>query len=138
MKYISNYKLFENESSSFDDTYKVVSEQLFYELDDKFRIDPGVFFPLKVCLEEMNGKYHITIALALGWITRLSDDDIEWLSDKVFDTNKQYESNKNFYVAFMGYGGGNGRMVFEMMNEDFPRKSIDYMGHPVGPYPNRG
>jgi len=137
MKYINTYKLFEN-NESFDETYKIVSEQLFYELDDKFRIDPGVFFPLKVCLEERNGNYDLTVALALGWVRRLSDDDIEWLSDKIYDINKEYESSKNFYAAFMGDGGGNGRIVFEMMNEDFPRSSRDYMGHPVGPYPDRG
>jgi hypothetical protein len=137
MKYINTYRLFEN-SESFDETYKIVSEQLFYELDDKFRIDPGVFFPLKVRLEDRSGKYDLTIALALGWVKRLSDEDIEWLSDKLYDINKEYEGNKNFYAAFMGDGGGNGRVVFEMMNEDFPRSSMDYMSHPVGPHPDRG
>lgn len=137
MKYINTYKLFEN-NESFDETYKIVSEQLFYELDDKFRIDPGVFFPLKVSLEERGGNYDLTIALAGGWIRRMSDDDIEWLTDKIYDINKEYENNKNFYAAFMGDGGGNGRIVFEMMNEDFPRDSRDYMNHPVGPYPDRG
>ncbi len=137
MKYINTYKLFENSESS-DETYKIVSEQLFYELDDKFRFGPGVFFPLKVRLEYRNDSYDLTIALAGGWIRRMSDDDIKWLRDKVYDINKEYESNGNFYAAFMGDGGGNGRIVFEMMNEDFPRSSMDYMNHPIGPYPDRG
>lgn len=137
MKYINTYKLFEN-TESFDETYKIVSEQLFYELDDRFRIDPSVFFPLKVCLEERSGRYDLTIALAGGWIRRMSDDDIEWLSDRIVDLNNTYSKNDNFWAAFMGDGGGDGRIVFEMMNEDFPRSSMDYMNHPVGPHPDRG
>lgn len=124
-------------NKEFDETYKIVSEQLFYELDDRFRIDPGVFFPIKLKLEERSGKYDLTIALAGGWIRRMSDDDIEWLSDRVTDMNNEYSKSDNFYAAFMGDGGGNGRIVFEMMNEDFPRSSMDYMNHPQGPYPDR-
>lgn len=136
MRYLNSFKLFE--SSEFDETYKVISEQLFYELDDKFRIDPGVFFPLKLSLGEKNGDYSLTIALAGGWIRRMSDDDIEWLSDRVTDLNNEYGKNNNFDAAFMGDSFGNGRTVFEMMNEDFPRSAMDYMGHPIGPYPDRG
>ena len=127
-------------NKEFDETYKVVAEQIFYEIDDKFRHDMNQFFPLKVTLEEYKGHYDLTIALALGWITRMSDDDIEWMSDRVYDLNKQFEKDNNFYVAFMGDSSGRGgaRKLFNMQNEDFPKESNDYLQFPEGRYPDRG
>ena len=125
------------EPNEFDESYKVISEQLFYELDDKFRIDPGVFFPIKLCLTERSDRYDLTIALGIGWMTRMSDDDLEWMSNRITDLNNDYSKNNNFWAAFMGDSFNSGRVVFEMMNDDFPRTSMDYMSHPVGRYPDR-
>ena len=140
MKHIKQYDLFLESNEEFDETYKVIAEQIFYEIDDKFRHDMEQFFPLKVTLEEYNGHYDLTIALAGGWITRMSDDDIEWMSDRVYDLNKQFEKNNNFYASFMGDSSGKGaaRKLFYMQNEDFPNNPHDYLQFPRGKYPDRG
>lgn len=121
-------------NEEFDKIYTDIAERTFYELDDHFHYDKNQFFPLKVSLEEYNGKYDLTIALGLGWITRMSDDDIEWLSDYVYDLNAMFRKDNNFYAAFMG----DGRKIYNMQNDCFPKDSMDYMDFPPGRYPDRG
>lgn len=126
MRYI---KKFEDVSSlrkeELEEAYKIVSEQLFYELDDRFRVEPGVFFPLKLFLEERNGRYDLTIALGFGWIGRMSDSDTEWLSDRVIDLNNHCGEYGNFWASFMGGSCSVHRIVFEMANEDYESKFTD-------------
>lgn len=141
MKHIKPYIKF-NESVSneeFDTLYTDIAEKTFYELDDHFHYDKNQFFPLKVTLEEYKGKYDLTIALGLGWVTRMSDDDIEWLSDYVYDLNDEFKKDNNFYAAFMGDGSrGGARQLFSMSNEYFPKDPMDYENFPPGTYPDRG
>ena len=126
-------------NEEFDKIYTDIAERTFYELDDHFHYDKNQFFPLKVSLEEYNGKYDLTIALGLGWITRMSDDDIEWLSDYVYDLNAMFRKDNNFYAAFMGDGSrGGSRKIYNMQNDCFPKDSMDYMDFPPGRYPDRG
>ena len=56
MKHIKHYSLFLESNEDFDETYKVVAEQIFYEIDDKFRHDMNQFFPtitLKIDIEHI-------------------------------------------------------------------------------------
>lgn len=131
MKYLKKF----NENNNSDEDYITITERTFYELDDKFRLSGGRFFPLKVTLEEYNGNYNLSILLALGWITRMSDDDIDWLHEYISELNQ----NKNLSAAFMGDSSGRivARKLFSMQNKDFPNSSMDYLSFPEGPYPDR-
>lgn len=131
MRYLKRF--FENKN--YDEDYIIISERTFYELDDKFHQDMNQFFPLKVTLEEYKGDYYLTIALGLGWITRLSDDDIDWMHEYVNELNK----NPNLYASFMGDSSGrvSARKLFFMKNDCFPNSPMDYLDMPKGKYPDR-
>lgn len=51
MKYIKPFN--ENETYiNFDEMYSIISEQLFYDLEDHFRYDKQQFFPIKIVLNK--------------------------------------------------------------------------------------
>lgn len=124
-------------SEYFDKIYTDIAERTFYELDDHFHYDKNQFFPLKVSLEEYNGRYDLKIALGLGWITRMSDDDIDWLNEYVNDLNSMFKKNNNFYAVFMGDSFGGGRKIYSIQNDYFPKQPNDYLNFPKGKYPDR-
>jgi len=132
MKYLKRFL----ENKNYDEDYTIIAERTFYELDDKFRWDENQFFPLKVTLEEYQGNYDLTIALGGGWITRLSDEDINWMNEYVSELNQ----NPNLHASFMGDSSGRigSKKLFFMKNDCFPESPIDYMNMPRGRYPDRG
>jgi hypothetical protein len=134
MKHLKRYNELIIESKDYsDEDYIIIAERTFYELEEKFC--DNQFFPLKVTLEEHKGKYNLTIALGLGWITRMSDDDIDWLNDYLSELNQ----NNNLHSSFMGDSSGrmSARKLFFMKNNDFPKSSMDYLNFPPGKYPDR-
>jgi hypothetical protein len=69
----------------------------------------------------------------------MSDDDIDWLGDYTSELNDMFKNYKNFYAAWMGDSDNPGaRKLFDMQNNCFPKKSMDYMNFPQGKYPDRG
>ena len=137
MKYIKPFN--ENETYiNFDEMYSIISEQLFYDLEDHFRYDKQQFFPIKIVLNKKNsGKYDLTIALGGGWVTRMSDEDIDYLNQLVNSMNDEYKKYNNFYAVFCGDGFGLGEKLVDIQNECFPKTSMDYMNFPPGRYPDR-
>jgi hypothetical protein len=123
-------------SKEFDDEYTGIAEQLFYELDDKFRVDDVTFFPIKIILNECDNHYSISICLALGWVTRLGDNEQDWLDDRIEKILDTFKYNNNLSINYMGdsSSGSAYREIFRMINDDFPKSSMDYMSHPRGKY----
>jgi len=102
-------------------------------LDDKFRLDPSHFFPLECYYKREGGKYNLSVCLALGWYNRLTQEEDNWLMDRLNTLNDGI-----LYACSLGDTFSRDRIVFEMRNEDFPREETDdYLGHPYGAHRRR-
>ncbi len=130
---ISNDRSLLENVENLDEKYSIIAEQLFYELDDKFRLDPIQFFPIRMLLQERGGKYNLSVCLALGWYNRLTQEEDNWLMERLNKLNDGI-----LYVCSMGDTFSKDRIVFEMRNQDFPREDTDdYLDHPYGAHRRR-
>lgn len=133
MKYL---KRFNENNDDMDETMKIVAEQLFYELEDRFS---DRFLPIKVILKEPSRKtstgnvYYITVCFGLGWITRFSNEERDELDDMFSDITIRY--NNKIYISMAGDSYGGGKSLYEAQNDSFPKSPDDYIDMPQGRYP---
>ena len=134
MKYLKKF----NESvevMDFDKMYKVAAEKIYNEISKEFK---GRFFPLKIVLDELDGKYNMSICLAMGWMDRINDKEQDWLDELIRDMQDQFSEYNNIYIGYLGDSFSRRRIVFQKENGAFPKKSDDYMDFPKPSNPGRG
>lgn len=102
-------------------------DEVYIDINRKFKAVKDRFFPLKVSWVNRE----VFIILAEGWIERMTEDELDWLTDYL-------DSFRAKYKVPIAFTTNSPEVVEDYVrrNKDYPKSAIDIQNFPPNPYPN--